>query len=247
MTDAREYAKIIGITIGTVVVCSIVLAITGTIIATALGWDAALVGGSILAGAILLAAYFGYDTFSTIRWAFVERISAEIASKAANDKRVEAEAEAIKAAATRAQVVNVNSGSGTQINKSKPITYRVNGQIVNGNQLNQTNQTEIRQVEIQAADVRWFVEQLATGFPHSKSKWVGQQELPYSRLPVTYEIYKSLVDAISEAGGIVGRGERASGTLIERAPKELMKMIEASYPDAGSRGIVLELNDKPGS
>jgi hypothetical protein len=56
-----------------------------------------------------------------------------------------------------------------------------------------------------------------------------------------------LVDAITEAGGIVGRGERASGTLIERAPKELMKMIEASYPDAGSKGIVLELNEKPNS
>lgn len=244
MTDAREYAKIVGLTVGAVIFAAIVLSVMGTLIATAFGWDAALVGGSIFGAAVLLAAYFGYDTFSTIRWAFVERIAAEVANKNATNKRIEAEADAIKAAAMRAQVVNVNSGSGTQINKSKAITYRVNGQIVNGNQLNQSNQNETRQIEIQSADVRWFVEQLAAGYPHSKSKWVGQQELPYSRLPVTYEVYRSLVDAIADAGGIVGRGERASGTLIERAPKELMKMIEASYPDAGSKGIVLELSEK---
>lgn len=242
---AREYAKVIGLTAGAVVIASVVLAFTGSVLAGLLGYDALLVGGSILAAAVILTAYFGYDTFNTIRWMFVEQISAQVAKQNAENMRIEAEAKAIEASAARAQVVNINSGSGTQNNKSKPIVYKVGGQVVNGNQLNQSNQSEIRQIEIQAADVRWFVEQLAAGYPHSKSKWVGLQELPYSRLPVTYPVYSALVNAINEAGGIVGRGERASGTLIERAPKELMKMIEASFPDAGSKGIVLELEEKP--
>ncbi len=140
--------------------------------------------------------------------------------------------------------LNLNSGSGTQKVNNKPITYSVNGQVV-GNQLNQLtiNQAEPRRIEISAADVRWFAEQLANGYGHSKSKWVGVVKLEFSQLPVTYDIYKMLVDPLveSEPPAIVGRGPRASGSLVETNPAQLVKLIEQKHPSAGSKGIVLEL------
>jgi hypothetical protein len=70
---------------------------------------------------------------------------------------------------------------------------------------------------------------------------VNQQELPYSRLPVTYEIYKTVVDALAGATppAIVGRGERASGKLVEQDPAQLVKLIEQSHPGAGSKGLTI--------
>lgn len=253
-TAAREYAKIAGIAAGAVIVVSIPLSLAGALIASALGYDAALVVGSTVAAAIIIAALFGFDALRVARSLIVNQIAAHLARHRAEAKRTNAEAErilaeadridaesaAIKLAAENAGQLNVNSGPGKMTIKNHPITYRVNGQIVNGNQLNQIT-PDARQLHIEGADVLWFVEQLANGYPHSKSKWVGKQELPYSRLPVTYEIYKTLVDSIAEAGGIVGRGERASGRLIESHAPQLVKMIEATYPDAGREGITLEL------
>lgn len=251
---AREYAKIAGIAAGAVIVASIPLAAAGAVIASALGYDAALVGGSIVTAAILLAALIAFDALRTARTLIVDQIAAHLSRHTAEAKRINAEAEKLLAEADRidaesaaikqAAQINMNTGSGTMKVQNKPITYTVAGQVVNGNQLNQLNQVDARKIEIPAADVRWFAEQLATGYGHSKSKWVSAKvELPYSRLPVTYEIYKAIIDALAGATppAIVGRGERASGTLTEKDPAQLVKLIEQAHPGAGSKGIVLEL------
>lgn len=255
---AREYAKIAGIAAGAVIVASIPLAAAGALIASALGYDAALVGGSIVSAAIVLAALIGFDALRTARTLIVDQIAAHLSRHTAEAKRIDAEAQRILAEADRidaesaaltratssAAQVNVNSGSGSMKVQNKPIAYTVNGQIVNGNQLNQINQIDQRRIEIPAADVRWFAEQLANGYGHSKSKWVSAKvELPYSRLTVTYEIYKAIIDALAGATppAIVGRGERASGTLTEKDPAQLVKLIEQTHPGAASKGITLEL------
>lgn len=230
-------------------VLTLAASIMGAIV---LGADFAMGAAAIiLAGAGLTIAAILLRAWENARWMLVETIAADIAKRDAEAAKIQAEAHAIEAAAERstAQILNINAGSGTMNVKAKPITYRVNGQVVNGNQLNQIDAAP-RVLQIDAADVRWFVEQLANGYGHSKAKWLAVRgedgktkpvELPYSRQPVTYDIYKALIDAITEAGGIVGRGERASGRLIETQPAQLVKMIEASYPDAGRNGITLEL------
>ncbi len=115
---------------------------------------------------------------------------------------------------------------------------------INGNvttlELNQTNQVDQRRIEIPAADVRWFVEQLPN-YGHSKSKWVSKVELPYSRQIVSWLIYKVLLDALDVGGAIDGRGERASGRLKNMTSDEFVKAIEQTYPGAGSKGITIEL------
>jgi len=233
-------------------VAALPLAIAAGIVAAVFwGADVAFaVAGLAMGGAVLFAAWHIARAMLDTRGAVVRAIAALVEHQNAQNEKLYSEADAIRAAAERAQIVNVNSGPGTMNVRAKPITYRVNGQVVNGNQLNQTNQIDARRVEIPGADVRWFVEQLAAGYGHSKSKWLAVRdengktravELPYSRLPMTYDIYAALVGALAEAGGIVGRGERASGTLVEKNPAQLVKMIEASYPDAGRKGITLEL------
>lgn len=222
----------LGLLVPAVVVLGGVAGLVATFVAVPFAPAALLVGGVFFVG------IFAYGAVA------VDAIQQNLhAAQMADNSRKQAEADAIKAAAERAQVVNVNSGSGTQKNINKPIQYRVGGVVQNQLSLNQTtNQIDQRKIEIPAADVRWFVEQLAGGYGHSKSKWVSKVELPYSRQPVTYEIYRSLIDAITDAGGIIGRGERASGTLIEKEPAQLVKMIEASYPGASSKGVTLELS-----
>ena len=216
------------------------------------GLDVAyMIAGLAVLGAVSFAALHIARAMLDTRGAVVRAVAAIVDYQNAQSDKLYSEADAIRAAAERATagaaMVNINSGSGKQINK--PIVYRVNGQVVNGNQLNQIDAAP-RTLHIEAADVRWFVEQLAAGYGHSKAKWLAVRsedgktapvELPYSRQPMTYDIYKALVDALAEAGGIVGRGERASGRLIETQPAQLVKMIEASYPDAGRAGITLEL------
>ena len=223
----------------------VMIAISAILGAIVLGADFAMYASlAILAGAGLSVGMILLRAWENARWMLVETIAADIANRTAAANKIDAEAQAILAAAERssAQVLNINTGSGTMNVKAKPITYRVNGQVVNGNQLNQTNQIDARTLHIDAADVRWFCEQIAAGFGHSKSKWVNARiELPYSRQLVTYDIYKCLVDAIADAGGIVGRGERASGRLIETEPAQLVKMIEATHPGASAKGITLEL------
>lgn len=237
-------------------VASIPLAIAAGVVGAVLwGVDVAyLIAGLAVLGAVSFGALHIARAMLDTRGAVVKAIAAIVDYQNAQADKLYSEADAIRAAAERsagAQVVNVNAGAGTMNVRAKPITYRVNGQVVNGNQLNQTNQIDARTIEIPAADVRWFVEQLAAGYGHSKSKWLAVRdadgkthpvELPYSRQPITYAIYAALVGAIADAGGIVGRGERASGTLIERSPAQLVKMIEATHPDAGSKGITLELS-----
>lgn len=234
-------------------VAALPLAIAAGIVAAVFwGVDVAFaVAGLAMGGAVLFAAWHIARAMLDTRGAVVRAIAALVEHQNAQNEKLYSEADAIRAVADRgAQMVNLNTGSGTQINKAKPIIYKVNGQVINGNQLNQTNQIDARTLEIPAADVRWFVEQLAAGYGHSKSKWLATRdesgktravELPYSRQPMTYAIYAALVGAIADAGGIVGRGERASGTLIERSPAQLVKMIEASYPGASAKGITLEL------
>lgn len=233
-------------------VASLPLALAaGVVTAVLFGMDAALaIAGLAIAGAVFFGAWQIVRAMSDTRGAIVNAIAALVDYQNAQADKLYSEADAIRAAAERAQIVNVNSGPGTMNVKAKPITYRVNGQVVNGTQLNQIAETTARTIQIEAADVRWFAEQLAAGYGHSKSKWLNAKdengapvriELPYSRVPMTYEIYKALIDALADAGAIVGRGERASGTLIERAPAQLVKMIEATYPGAGAKGITLEL------
>lgn len=209
------------------------------------------IAGLAMFGAVSFGAWQIARAMLDTRGAVVKAIAAIVDYQNAQADKLYSEADAIRAVADRgAQMVNINSGPGTQNIRAKPIVYKVNGQVVNGNQLNQTNQTDARTLEICAADVRWFCEQIAAGYGHSKSKWLAARdengktravELPYSRQPMTYDMYKTLVDAIADAGGIVGRGERASGRLIETEPAQLVKMIEASHPGAGSKGITLEL------
>lgn len=236
-------------------VASIPLAIgAGIVCAVLWGMDAAYItAGLAMAGAVSFGAWQIARAMLDTRGAVVRTVAALVEYQNAQADKVYSEADAIRAAAERAtaaQIVNVNAGAGTMNVKNKPITYRVNGQIVAGNQLNQTNQIDARSIHIEGADVRWFAEQLAAGYPHSKSKWLAVKdsdgkprpvELPYSRLPMTYEIYAALVNALADAGAIVGRGERASGTLVEKNAPQLVKMIEATYPGASAKGITLEL------
>ncbi len=235
-------------------VAALPLALAAGIVAAVLwGNDAALMtAGLAMFGAVSFGAWQIARAMLDTRGAVVKAIAAIVDYQNAQADKLYSEADAIRAVADRgAQMVNINSGPGTQNIKAKPIVFKVNGQVVNGNQLNQTNQIDARTLEIPAADVRWFVEQLAAGYGHSKSKWLTVRdedgkthpvELPYSRQPMTYAMYAALVGAIADAGGIVGRGERASGKLIETEPAQLVKMIEATHPGAGSKGITLELS-----
>lgn len=154
---------------------------------------------------------------------------------------IKAQREAITLAiASGTSQLNLNAGPGSMTVKNKPISIKhINGNVTTL-ELNQTNQIDQRRIEIPAADVRWFVEQLPH-YGHSKSKWVSKVELPYSRQMVDWTIYKVLLDALTSSGKIVGRGERASGRLIEGDPGELVKAIEQTYPGAGSKGITIEL------
>lgn len=261
-TAAREYAKLAGIAAGAIIVASVPLSLAGALIANALGYDAALVGGSIIAAAILIAALVSWDALRIARWMMVEQIASHIArhdaeAAAIKEKahaeserilaeadRMDAEAAAIKLTAERAAQLNLNTGAGNMKVSNKPVTYSVGGNVVG--QLNLANQIgEIRRIEIPAADVRWIAEQLANGYSHAKSAWVGKKVvLPYSGLPVTYEIYKEVICdplAGAEPPAIVGRGPRASGALVEKNPAQLVKAIEQTHPDAASKGVVLEL------
>lgn len=267
-TAAREYAKLAGFIAGAVIVVSIPLSIAGAFIASALGYDAALVGGSIVTLAILGAALVGIDALRLARWMMVEQIASHLArhdaeaakhnAEAAAIKerghaeaeRILAEADAIELSAQRAAQLNLNTGPGNMKVSNKPVQYNVAGHAVGQLNLNQINQTETRKIEIPAHDLVWIHEQLANGYGHSKGDWKVNAKkkdrirLPYSGLSVDYEIYKEVIcDPLAEAEppAIVGRGDRASGELVTREPAELMKALEQKYPGASSKGIVLEL------
>lgn len=255
-TNSRALVEQTLILCGIVTLAAIVLIVVSiTLGATLLGMEFARWSAAVLTfGASLLIAALIVRTWNSSRYLLVEPIAAYVTRQDADAAKVKAEAEKLLAEADRidaesaalkqAAQINMNTGSGTMKVQNKPITYTVAGQVVNGNQLNQLNQVDARKIEIPAADVRWFAEQLANGYGHSKSKWVSAKvELPYSRMPVTYEIYKAIIDALAGATppAIIGRGERASGTLTEKDPAQLVKLIEQAHPGAGSKGIVLEL------
>lgn len=252
-TNSRALVEQTLILSGIVTLAALVLiAVSITLGATLLGMEFVRWSATILTfGASLLIAALIVRTWNNSRYLLVEPIAAYVTRQDAEAAKVKAEAEKILAEADRidaesaaikqAAQINMNTGSGTMKVQNKPIQYNVAGHAVGQLTLNQTNQIEQRRIEIPAADVRWMLEQIANGYGHSKSKWVNQQELPYSRLPVTYEIYKTVVDALATATppAIIGRGERASGKLVESNPAQLVKLIEQSHPDAGSKGITI--------
>lgn len=232
---ARERLTLtLAFSIGFGVVVLIVAPIGGALAFVWLGWAFPVITLLGLLSGGLLIAFAWLSAIQDVRWALVESIASELDDASA-------QREAVRSASI---IQNINAPGGTV--KARPIVYKVGGQLVNGNQLNQIAQTEPRRIEIAAADVRWFAEQLANGYPLSKAKWLGL-ELPYSRLPVSWAIYKALIDPLASYGAIAGRGERASGKLVEKNPAQLVKVIEQAHPGASTRGIVLELPESTGN
>lgn len=215
---------------------AVVAVLSGLVVGALVSFDLGLATGFLAITAITL--YCGWR----LALLLIDIQDSALNVKTAHINKLNAEADALRGA----MVVNVNNGSGTQKVINKPITYRVNGQVVNGNQLIQASQSDKpRRIEIPAADVLWTYEQLPV-IGHAKGAWVGKQKLPYSGLDVTYLIYKTLIDPLAgtDKPAIVGRGERASGALVIDQPKELIKYADRAYPHASSKGIVLELPAK---
>lgn len=242
------------------ILISVTLAIFGFLFALLGGLVALWVAGqdfakwtaiTIIAGFALAIASLLVKGWENARWVLVETIAANISKTRAEANRIDAEADAISGAGN-VNIQTVNAGEGAKV-KAQLDAPRVSvrGKAVSWNQvnqLNQVNQADTRRIEIPAADVRWIVEQLANGYGHSKSKWVKARiELPHSRLTVTYDVYKTIMDALTTANppAIIGRDERASGKLIEQDPAKLVKLIEQSHPDAGSKGIIITLPAPP--
>jgi hypothetical protein len=125
-TAAREYAKLAGISAGALIIVSLPLSLAGAVVASALGWNATLIGGSIVAAAIVIATLLGLDALRVARGMFVDQIATYLSKTKAEAKKIEAEADRILAEADRidaesqaltrasetAAQVNVNSGSG---------------------------------------------------------------------------------------------------------------------------------------
>ncbi len=211
------------------VVVLIVSPIAGAFAFVALGWAFQTITLLGLTAGGLVIAFAWLTAMDDSRWMLVESVASSLDNDAAQ-----------RAALQSASIIqNINNSPGGTV-KAKPIVYKIGGVVQNQLALNQINQSEPRRIEIAGSDVRWFADQLAQGYGLSKAKWLGV-ELPYSRIPVSYAIYKVLMTALANYGAIAGRGDRASGKLVEKNPAQLVKAIEQAHPGAASKGIVLEL------
>ncbi len=90
--------------------------------------------GGLFVGCIAIANAW-VSALADVQWMLVQTVAAERDHRDAETERINAEAEAIKNSS--AAQIAIASGGSTIKQTIKPITYRVDGQVVNGNQLNE--------------------------------------------------------------------------------------------------------------
>jgi hypothetical protein len=202
---------------------------------------ASIVGGFLGAGAICFGAWRIALALLDVRALGVRAVSAIIEYQEALTDKVRAEADALSGADTFInQTVNAASGSKVKAQVSAP-SVRIRGKQVSWNQLNQLQHTpnKARRLVIPGLDVDWISEQLASGYPHSRSKWLGK-ELPNSRLTINLDIYNAFIQALVAQGYIVGRDDRTAGKLVERNHTALARAM-----DPKGQGLVIDLTPAP--
>jgi len=193
------------------------------------GLRAALV--LLFVGILIIAAVWVLSV-RTAQWLVFDRQGAEL-------DRVDAESFALKASAQGGGIVQMNNAAPGSTLKAQVKAPRVSilGKKVSWNQVNQIHQTtpDIRRIEIPREDWTWMLEQFVK-VGHSKRLFTSET-LPYSKLPAYPHLYQFLIDLLCEQQAIVGRGDRAKGTLTVKDVTALTRIVEQARP----QGVVLEL------
>ena len=193
------------------------------------GWRTVLV---LLFCGILIIVFVWVESVRVAQWLVKERELAQL-------DRVDAESNAIAATGKAGGIVQTNYAAPGSTLKAQVKAPRVSilGKKVSWNQITQINQPqpEIRRIEIPREDWTWMLEQFVNA-GHSKRLFTSET-LPYSGLPAYPHLYQLLIETLCKGEAIIGRGERASGTLRVKDVPALTKIVDQAHP----KGITLEL------
>lgn len=129
------------------------------------------------------------------------------------------------------QQLNINTGG---VQKIGPTVHRHNGEIVAlGNAT--VAKLEPKFIQFDDRDVFYLLQFMAER-GHSRRLCVVQ-ELPYSNQKVPLLLYETLVQALAAGGKIAGRRHGSAGELVDKDPRQLMKVVKSQFPD----GVRLQL------
>ncbi len=125
----------IAFSIGYAIIAAIVAPPAGAVAFVLWQWsfEAITLLGLFIGGLAIASAWV--SALADVQWMLVQTVAAERDHRDAETERINAEAEAIKNSS--AAQIAIASGGSTIKQTIKPITYRVDGQVVNGNQLNE--------------------------------------------------------------------------------------------------------------
>lgn len=221
-TAPHAYFKIVGVTVLGLLFGSLVLSVTGAIIATALDWNGWLVAGSIIASATLIATLLGLDALHVARDLIITQVAAHVSKRIADAKKTEAEADKLLAEADK---LDAETALKHATLTTLPLPQRVIpvtlGEKGEGIPLELIHGFDER-------DLAFLCRQVAR---HNYTEDAMEKlELPYSRKPMgkaqAGTLYTLFMDLCVQAKIIEGRKPKFSGTLVVTDPLEMMRLIK---------------------